>query len=63
LPFFAEAIDSRPFTPALAFDRLLSKGRGDRSGGGPEAAGVIHTDFQRGFIKAEVAGRAEFRYV
>jgi ribosome-binding ATPase YchF (GTP1/OBG family) len=22
----------------------------------PEAAGVIHTDFQRGFIKAEVVG-------
>jgi len=27
-----------------------------RSATAPEAAGVIHTDFQRGFIKAEVIG-------
>ncbi len=26
----------------------------------PEAAGVIHTDFERGFIKAEVVGFADF---
>jgi len=26
----------------------------------PEAAGVIHTDFERGFIKAEVVGYADF---
>ena len=26
----------------------------------PEAAGVIHTDFERGFIKAEVIGYADF---
>ncbi|MGZ4532057.1 MAG: DUF933 domain-containing protein, partial [Mycobacteriaceae bacterium] len=25
----------------------------------PEAAGVIHTDFQKGFIKAEVIGFAD----
>ena len=25
----------------------------------PQAAGVIHTDFQRGFIKAEVVGFAD----
>jgi ribosome-binding ATPase YchF (GTP1/OBG family) len=27
----------------------------------PQAAGVIHTDFERGFIKAEVAGFADFK--
>jgi ribosome-binding ATPase YchF (GTP1/OBG family) len=26
----------------------------------PEAAGVIHTDFQRGFIRAEVIGYDQF---
>jgi ribosome-binding ATPase YchF (GTP1/OBG family) len=26
----------------------------------PEAAGVIHTDFERGFIRAEVIGYADF---
>jgi ribosome-binding ATPase len=27
---------------------------------GPQAAGVIHTDFERGFIRAEVIGYADF---
>ena len=27
---------------------------------GPQAAGVIHTDFERGFIKAEVIGYDDF---
>ncbi len=31
--------------------------RGDTA---PQAAGVIHTDFERGFIKAETAGYADF---
>jgi ribosome-binding ATPase YchF (GTP1/OBG family) len=31
--------------------------RGDTA---PRAAGVIHTDFERGFIKAETAGYADF---
>ena len=26
----------------------------------PEAAGVIHTDFQKGFIRAEVVSYADF---
>ncbi len=26
----------------------------------PQAAGVIHTDFERGFIRAEVASYADF---
>ena len=26
----------------------------------PQAAGVIHTDFERGFIRAEVIGYADF---
>ena len=26
----------------------------------PEAAGVIHTDFQKGFIRAEVVAYADF---
>jgi ribosome-binding ATPase YchF (GTP1/OBG family) len=31
--------------------------RGDR---GPQAAGVIHTDFEKGFIKAEVIAYNDF---
>jgi ribosome-binding ATPase YchF (GTP1/OBG family) len=27
----------------------------------PQAAGVIHSDFERGFIKAEVAGVDDFK--
>ena len=27
----------------------------------PQAAGVIHTDFERGFIKAEIAGFEDFK--
>ena len=27
----------------------------------PQAAGVIHTDFERGFIKAEVAAFEDFK--
>ena len=27
----------------------------------PQAAGVIHSDFERGFIKAEVAGFEDFK--
>jgi ribosome-binding ATPase YchF (GTP1/OBG family) len=29
----------------------------------PEAAGVIHTDFERGFIKAEVIAYADYDVV
>ena len=29
----------------------------------PQAAGVIHTDFEKGFIKAEVAGFEDYKAV
>ena len=32
----------------------------DKGALAPQAAGVIHTDFERGFIKAEVVGSGNF---
>jgi ribosome-binding ATPase YchF (GTP1/OBG family) len=29
----------------------------------PQAAGVIHTDFEKGFIKAEIVGFDDFKAV
>ena len=34
--------------------------KGAKAGQAPEAAGVIHSDFERGFIKAEVASYEDY---
>ena len=39
--------------------RLVEPGAFDRLGA-PQAAGVIHTDFERGFIRAEVIGYDDY---
>jgi len=45
------------FTTGEKQTRAWTTGRGTRA---PEAAGLIHTDFQRGFIRAEAIGFQEF---
>ena len=42
----------RPTSPPAP--RRPAPGRSRKGATAPEAAGVIHTDFQRGFIKAEI---------
>ena len=45
------------FTAGPKESRAWTVRRGAKA---PEAAGVIHTDFERGFIRAEVAAYADF---
>lgn len=45
------------FTAGPKESRAWTIHKGDKA---PQAAGVIHTDFQRGFIKAEVIGYEDF---
>ena len=42
----------RPTSPPAR--RSPAPGRSSKGGTAPQAAGVIHTDFERGFIKAEI---------
>jgi ribosome-binding ATPase YchF (GTP1/OBG family) len=45
------------FTQGPKESRAWTIRKGDRA---PQAAGVIHTDFQRGFIRAQVMGYDDF---
>ena len=59
--------DSRGILAVAAFDFFHRGTQGsprlDRTRQGataPQAAGVIHTDFQKGFIRAEIVGYEDF---